>query len=76
MTGSFDECLTLRTEQNSLKKDDLKCLKNSTANSSLAPAKNGPVDSREISVHCHFIKTMGVSEFSTLNIFKFSCGLI
>ena len=68
MTGSFDECLTLRTEQNSLKKDDLiKFLKNSTANSKLSPAKNGPVDSREISIHCHFIKTMGVSEFRTSN---------
>lgn len=74
MTESFDDCLTLRTEKNSLKKGDLiKCLNNSTANSKLASAKkmdqlNGPV---EISVHCHFIVTMGVSEFSTLNIYKF-----
>ena len=40
MTGSFDDCLTLRTEKNSLKKDDLiKCLNNSTANSKLASGK-------------------------------------
>ena len=40
MTGSFDECLTLRTEQNSLKKDYvIKCMKISTANCKLAPAK-------------------------------------
>lgn len=32
--------------------------------------KNGPVDSQEISVHCQFIMTMGVSEFSTLDIYK------
>lgn len=73
MTGSFDDCLTLRTEKNSL----IRCLKSSTANSKLASGKkNGPVDSQEISVHCHFIIIMGVSEFSTLNIYKFSRGLI
>ena len=40
MSGSFDDCLTLRTEKNSLKEDDLtKCLKNSTADSKLASDK-------------------------------------
>ena len=40
MSGSLDDCLTLRTEKNSLKEDDLtKCLKNSTADSKLASGK-------------------------------------
>lgn len=40
MSGSLDDCLTLRTEKNSLKEDDLtNGLKNSTADSKLASGK-------------------------------------
>lgn len=74
MSGSLDDCLTLRTEKNSLKEDDLtNGLKNSTADSKLASGKKkkGTVDFQKRNKHCLFTMTTGVCEFSTLIVNKF-----